>query len=291
MLQSQSVPGSPQSFTAAATAMGHKYFGGPNPAAQIIGGPRPGYDMQPRGRIPSPYRQQQSAMPPHFAAVRSGTPPMRLRGPGPQMYHSSHHPMDPSPSGGGPISINNRDRSSPLGHVPGMIPPTAGSPLAKGDPTPPPPPYVRGPPMSRFPDSPLRHQMPPFAGASPGSHSLQQPSPPPSRPPGNFSPYHPPPPPNYHYGAYPPPPPMTTADDAAAYQGSPYPAEHFSTSADNQPSTAPPPPQPQQQQPPPSQQQQQPSHPQQHPNDEEGTGEFGGLVSYFSSQREDDLES
>ncbi|XP_076662834.1 uncharacterized protein LOC143366024 isoform X3 [Andrena cerasifolii] len=294
MLQSQPVSSSPQSFSAAAAAMGHKYFGGPNAGGQIMAGPRTGYEMQPRGRIPSPYRQAgQSAMPPHFAAVRSGTPPMRMRVPGPQMYHTPHHPMDPSPSGGGPISINNRDRSSPLGPGPAMIPPAAGSPLAKGGPTPPPPPpYVRGPPpLSRFADNPMgpRHQMPPFTNASPVNHSMQQPSPPPNRPPGNFSPYHPPPPPNYHYGAYPPPPPMSTADDAAAYQGSPYPADHFSSPADNQPPIqAPPPPQPH------------PSPQQGHPNDagsgnkqydEEGTGEFGGLVSYFSSQREDDLDS
>ncbi|XP_017877134.1 uncharacterized protein LOC108623260 [Ceratina calcarata] len=295
MLQSQPVSSSPQSFSAAAAAMGHKYFGGPNPAGgQIMAGPRTGYEMQPRGRIPSPYRQPgQSTIPPHFAAVRSGTPPMRMRVPGPQMYHTPHHPMDPSPSGGGPISINNRDRSSPLGPGPAMIPPAAGSPLAKGGPTPPPPPpYVRGaPPMSRFAENPMgpRHQMPPFTNASPVNHNMQQPSPPPNRPPGNFSPYHPPPPPNYHYGAYPPPPPMSTADDAAAYQGSPYPADHFSSPADNQPPPiqAPPPPQP-------------PPQQQAHPNDagagnkqydEEGTGEFGGLVSYFSSQREDDLDS
>ncbi|CAK9815566.1 Remodeling and spacing factor 1 [Anthophora quadrimaculata] len=292
MLQSQPVSSSPQSFSVAAAAMGHKYFGGPNTGGQIIGGPRTGYEMQPRGRIPSPYRQAgQSSMPPHFAAVRSGTPPMRMRVPGPQMYHTPHHPMDPSPSGGGPISINNRDRSSPLGPGPAIIPPAAGSPLAKGGPTPPPPPYIRGaPPMSRFADNPMgpRHQMPPFTNASPVNHNMQQPSPPPNRPPGNFSPYHPPPPPNYHYGAYPPPPPMSTADDAAAYQGSPYPADHFSSPADNQPPIqAPPPPQP-------------PPQQQAHPNDagagnkqydEEGTGEFGGLVSYFSSQREDDLDS
>lgn len=90
---------------------------------------------------------------------------------------------------------------------------------------------------------------------------------------------------------------MSTADDAAAYQGSPYPTEHFSSPADNQPQIqAPPQPQPPQSQPPQQQQQ-----PQTHPNDpaavankqydEEGTGEFGGLVSYFSSQREDDLDS
>ncbi|XP_024890137.1 uncharacterized protein LOC112466317 isoform X1 [Temnothorax curvispinosus] len=287
MLQSQPVSSTPQSFTAAAAAMGHKYFGGPNAGGQMMGGPRTGYEIQPRARIPSPYRQAgQSSIPPHFAAVRSGTPPMRMRVPGPQMYHTPHHPMDPSPSGGGPISISNRDRSSPLTPGgPAMIPPSAGSPLAKGGPTPPPPPppYVRGgPPMARFAENPMgpRHQMPPFTNASPVNHSMQQPSPPPNRPPGNFSPYHPPPPPNYHYGAYPPPPPMSTADDAAAYQSSPYPSEHFSSPADNQPPIqGPPPPQG----PPPQQS---------HPNDEDhGTGEFGGLVSYFSSQREDDLES
>ncbi|KYN03841.1 Remodeling and spacing factor 1 [Cyphomyrmex costatus] len=286
MLQSQPVSSTPQSFTAAAAAMGHKYFGGPNAGGQMMGGPRTGYEMQPRARIPSPYRQAgQSSMPPHFAAVRSGTPPMRMRVPGPQMYHTPHHPMDPSPSGGGPISISNRDRSSPLTPGgPAMIPPSAGSSLAKGGPTPPPPPppYVRGgPPMARFAENPMgpRHQMPPFTNASPVNHNMQQPSPPPNRPPGNFSPYHPPPPPNYHYGAYPPPPPMSTADDAAAYQSSPYPSEHFSSPADNQPPIqGPPPPQ---------------APPQQsHPNDDDhGTGEFGGLVSYFSSQREDDLDS
>ncbi|XP_043491039.1 titin homolog isoform X2 [Polistes fuscatus] len=303
MLQSQPVSSNnPQSFTAAAAAMGHKYFGAPNATGQMMTGPRTGYEMQPRGRIPSPYRQPgQTSMPPHFAAVRSGTPPMRMRVPGPQMYHTPHHPMDPSPSGGGPISISSRDRSSPLAPgPPPMIPPAAGSPLAKGGPTPPPPSYVRGgPPISRFTDNPMgpRHQMPPFTNASPANHALQQPSPPPNRPPGNFSPYHPPPPPNYHYGAYPPPPPMSTADDAAAYQGSPYPTEHFSSPADNQPQIqAPPQPQPPQSQPPQPQQQSQT-----HPNDpatvankqydDEGTGEFGGLVSYFSSQREDDLDS
>ncbi|KAK0182448.1 hypothetical protein PV327_000589 [Microctonus hyperodae] len=244
---------------------------------------------------------------------RSGTPPMRMRVPGPtQLYHTPHHPMDPSPSGGGPISISSRDRASPLGPGPAMIPPAAGSPLAKGGPT---PPYVRGgPPLSRFTDNPqlsARHQLPPFTSASPANHSLQQSSPPPNRPPGNFSPYHPQPPPNYHYGAYPPPTPMPTADDAAAYQGSPYSAEHFSTPAENPPPIQPPTPQSSQPQapppppPPPPPQQQPPQQPQQHPPphpnepvhgpakqyDEEGTGEFGGLVSYFSSQREDDLDS
>ncbi|XP_046422391.1 uncharacterized protein LOC124180689 [Neodiprion fabricii] len=318
MLQSQPVSASPQSFAAAAAAMGHKYFGTSNTAGNIMGVPRAGFDIQPRGRITLPYGQPgQSPMPPHFAAVRSGTPPMRMRVPGPQMYHTPHHPMDPSPSGGGPISISSsRDRSSPLGSGSGsaMIPPAAGSPLTKGGPTPPPPPpYARGvPPMGRFPEgSPMggpRHQMPPFANATATNHGMQQPSPPPNRATGNFSPYHPPPPPTYHYGAYPPPPPMTTADDAAAYQGSPYPTEHFSTPAEN-PAPIQPPPPPQAQAPPhththPPHTTHPHTHSHPHPHagetggpggnkqfDEEGSGEFGGLVSYFSSQREDDLDS
>jgi hypothetical protein len=49
MLQSQPVANSPQSFTAAAAAMGHKYFGGPNAPGQMMAGPRPGYDLQNRG--------------------------------------------------------------------------------------------------------------------------------------------------------------------------------------------------------------------------------------------------
>lgn len=328
MLQSQPVSNAPQSFTAAAAAMGQKYFGVPNTTGPMMPNPRSSYDMSPRGRIPSPFNTRQPGqppMPPHFAAVRSGNPPpiMRMRVPGPaQLYHTPHHPMDPSPSGGGPISISSRDRASPLGAGP-MIP-AAGSPLAKGGPTP--PPYVRGPPISRFSDAQLapRHQLPPFTSASPGNHALQQPSPPPNRPPGNFSPYHPQPPPNYHYGAYPPPAPMVTTADDAAYQGSPYSAEHFSTSSDNPapPPAIQPPPAAQTSQPPapptsepphahphpvpvahgppgppghPGHPPGHPGHPPGHPGhgkyDEEGTGEFGGLVSYFSSQREDDLDS
>ncbi|CAD6228659.1 GSCOCG00006484001-RA-CDS [Cotesia congregata] len=296
MLQSQPVSNAPQSFTAAAAAMGQKYFGVPNTTGPMMPNPRSSYDMSPRGRIPSPFNTRQPGqppMPPHFAAVRSGNPPpiMRMRVPGPaQLYHTPHHPMDPSPSGGGPISISSRDRASPLGGGP-MIP-AAGSPLAKGGPTP--PPYVRGPPISRFSDAQLapRHQLPPFTSASPGNHALQQPSPPPNRPPGNFSPYHPQPPPNYHYGAYPPPAPMVTTADDAAYQGSPYSAEHFSTSSENPATQSPaiqPPPAAQTSQPPapPTSHSSEPPHALPHP----GSGEFGGLVSYFSSQREDDLDS
>lgn len=54
MLQTQPpLPSSPQSFTQAAAAMGHKYFGGPNVPGQMMPGPRPGYDLQNRGNYPS----------------------------------------------------------------------------------------------------------------------------------------------------------------------------------------------------------------------------------------------
>jgi remodeling and spacing factor 1 len=366
MLQSQPVSGGPQSFTAAAAAMGHKYFGGPgSDQPPLVGpgsgnsGPGPGvgtgpsgrnsvttaqsYSIPARGRIPSPYRQpppltsSPSGSPgiclPHYASPR-GSPirppppgsiqqatmsPLRMRTPGstsqgPQMYHTSHHPLDPSPSGGGPIAIapNSGVRSggegSPLHQPPTQIPPSAGSPLA-GKPgpsptshsTPPPPPYTRAipppmhqqvpPPLIRFPlqsadgvgpngTPQVRHpqsQFPPSTTA--GNHLQQaQPSPPPhqgrSPAPGNFSPYHPPPPPNYHYGAYPPPPPLAAADDAlppSAYQGSPYPDHYASPDATH------------------SLQASDGSNSKSY--DEEGGGEFGGLVSYFSSQREDDLDT
>lgn len=365
MLQSQPVSGGGQSFTAAAAAMGHKYFGGPgSDHPPLVGpgsgnsGPAPGvgtapsgrntvttaqsYSIPARGRIPSPYRQpppltsSPSGSPgiclPHYASSR-GSPirpppgslqqttmsPLRMRTPGtgsqgPQMYHTSHHPLDPSPSGGGPIAIVSSTavrpggEGSPLHQPPTQIPPAAGSPLS-GKPgpsptshsTPPPPPYTRAvpppmhqqvpPPLIRFPlqsadtvgpngTSQGRHpqsQFPPCTTA--GNHLQQaQPSPPPhqgrSPAPGNFSPYHPPPPPSYHYGAYPPPPPLAAADDAlppSAYQGSPYTDHYASPDATH------------------SFQASDGSNSKSY--DEEGGGEFGGLVSYFSSQREDDLDT
>lgn len=365
MLQSQPVSGGPQSFTAAATAMGHKYFGGPGSDQTPLAGPGSGnsgsglgvgtspsgrsnvtttqsYSIPARGRIPSPYRQpppltsSPSGSPgiclPHYVSPR-GSPirppqgsvqqttmsPLRMRTPGPgpqgpQMYHTSHHPLDPSPSGGGPIAIAPNTgiqpggEGSPLHQPPAQIPPSAGSPLA-GKPgpsptshnTPPPPPYTRAvpppmhqqvpPPLIRFPlqsadvvgpaGTPQgRHPQPQFPPSTAAGNHLQQAQPsPPShqgRSPasGNFSPYHPPPPPNYHYGAYPPPPSLSAADDAlppSAYQGSPYPDHYASPDASH------------------SLQASDGSNSKSY--DEEGGGEFGGLVSYFSSQREDDLDT
>lgn len=287
MLQSQ--PVSSQPFTTVASSMNQKYFGSMCDQPPPPRGPAPGQfsAIAGRGRVPSPYRQSPPAGMNLYPGMRPVAPnsPHRLRSPGPpgmqQMFHSTHHPLDPSPSGGGPINIAaaNRDRNSPAI----VQPPTVSSPLTSKDGPTPPPQYIRGPmgPGQRFTPAdaspgpslppPVRHHM---SFAQTGAGHMQQPSPP-TRPPlaGNFSPYHPPPPPNYHYGAYPPAPTLAAADDALPptdYQASPYPEPHYSTgepivhSSDGSNSK---------------------------PFDEEGSGEFGGLVSYFSSQREDDLDT
>lgn len=93
--------------------------------------------------------------------MRSGGPPQQqsLRNPNQNhpspshIYPQAHRTMDPSPSGGGPItSISSQDRNSPA-----LIPPPADSPLSNKSestptPPPPPPPYNRSS-MMRFPPS------------------------------------------------------------------------------------------------------------------------------------------
>lgn len=237
-------------------------------------------------------------MPQHYS-VRPGQvrppPPgnsaagtLRMRVPGPQssgasqppsLYHSSHHPLDPSPSGGGQVVIGSRPLEA--GQQPSSVVPVAsGSPLGAKPSvshSTPPPPY----PRPRFPPDVPTQQAPvsqpqvrhttPFQ-----SNHLHTQSPPPhqqGRSPSNFSSYHPPPP-TYHYGGYPPPPPVAAAEDAlppSAYQGSPYP-DHYTNSD-----------------PPHNLQASDGSNSRTY--DDEGGGEFGGLVSYFSSQREDDLDT
>ncbi|KAK7864582.1 hypothetical protein R5R35_003175 [Gryllus longicercus] len=337
MLQSQPVSGAPQSFTAAATAMGHKYFGSSSGEPSLMPMQNAGrgtssvppYSGPPKG-LSSPYRPppptdtNNSGLGPamgHYGSSPSTRGPgirgppgfqqtgsMRLRNPPssgqPHMFHTSHHPMDPSPSGGGPIIISSTAAPPP---------PPAGSPhstkpgtpsTSQNTPTPPPPPpYSRPgsqlplvpptsttmPSMMQFPSQgdssqpPVRHPPPPFPPSTSAGHLQTSQGTPQSSPPthqgrspvpGNFSPYHPPPPANYHYGGYPPPPPMSAADDAlppSAFQGSPY-TDHYTSSdmtANLQASDG--------------------SNSKSY--DEEGGGEFGGLVSYFSSQREDDLDT
>ncbi|XP_031335091.1 remodeling and spacing factor 1 isoform X1 [Photinus pyralis] len=256
MLQSQ--PGQ-NSFPPSSVS---KYFGGHGNDPQL-GAYHPG-NAGPRG----PYQQPPI---PHFPVIRSGPPPLRLHSPGapnlPPMYHA-HRSLDPSPSGGGPINVpnTNRDRQSPL-----VVPPPSQSPLGKGDPTP--PPYTR-PPLAHFSPSSSNTQ-----GARPlpiiPSHLQQHRSP-------NISQFHPTLPPNYHYGSYPPPPPLTPDEgqSSPSYSAQPFPEQYPEGG-------------------PPIQTTESPTAPvtttssvvgKTFDEGEEG-GEFVGLVSYFSSQREDDLDT
>ncbi|KRT80721.1 PHD finger motif containing protein [Oryctes borbonicus] len=222
----------------------------------------------PRGMPPSVYRQPPPIVSPYQrTSPAPSIPPMRVRTPAPSIppvYHS-HHPLDPSPSGGGPInvatsSINTPDRSSPI-----SIPPSSDSPLSnKSDPTPPPPPYSR--PQMRFSNvnsspltgSPIRQNQQLPTNLIPPQHMQQQPSP--VR--NNMPPYHPAGMPPSYYGNY-----MQGSmgpDDALPPSGYNYSDQFSETNSPQDIGKS---------------------------YDEENSGEFGGLVSYFSSQREDDLDT
>lgn len=208
----------------------------------------------------SPYPQAPPGLS-HYPVIRSGPPPShRLHSPGPQtlppMYHRS---LDPSPSGGGTINVanTNRDRNSPA-----VVSPASSSPLHKGDPTPPPPPYTR-----HFPVVPASGGIttgPRHVGLIPPHLQQHRGS--------NMSPYHPGVPPNYHYGSFPPPPPLTS-DDGQPPPG--YPNAVYPESYPEGGGPLPPP--------------LDGTNPKAFEDDT--GGEFVGLVSYFSSQREDDLDT
>ncbi|XP_075228406.1 uncharacterized protein LOC142328468 isoform X3 [Lycorma delicatula] len=199
----------------------------------------------PRGRLPFPVQ--------HF----NPNPSHRLGRPPQQLFHSSHHPLDPSPSGGGPINIQ-----TPSSKTDSSLPsPSVSSPQGKS--TPPHPAYHRpqGPPSGiRFPppdSNSTRHSLPFMSSSQTSNRPTSYPS------------YHHPSGYPYSVAGY----PAILGEDAlppAAYQGSPsqY-SEHFSetnaVTSDTSNSKS--------------------------YDEEVSGGEFGGLVSYFSSQREDDLET
>lgn len=200
-------------------------------------------------------------MPSHYPPHRSNpTIPHQVRPPGPpQLYHHSHRPLDPSPSGGGSITMPT-ERTSPA-----INPPHSDSSMGSKSEPPPPSVYNRPPPQqipSRFPptnNTPARH----LHMMSP--HGMQQPS-----RTNNMPPYQPSGMPGAYYNSYPPPPQqaMEAGEEMLGYQtSSPY-SEQFAneggTLGENSNSKS---------------------------FEEESGGEFGGLVSYFSSQREDDLDT
>lgn len=177
-------------------------------------------------------------------------------------FHS-HHSLDPSPSGGSiainvpPSVMNTPDRNSPV-----SMPPASESPLSnKSDPTPPPPPYSR--PQMRFSNV----NATPLMAASPvrqQQQNLLPPQPIQQQPPSlrNNMPYHPANmPPNY-FGAY-----MGVgmgSEESLPPSSYQYSDQFSETNSPQDISKS---------------------------YDEENSGEFGGLVSYFSSQREDDLDT
>ncbi|RZC32296.1 remodeling and spacing factor 1-like, partial [Asbolus verrucosus] len=166
--------------------------------------------------------------------------------------HIYHSHRPLDPSPSGGGTINMTEHNSP-GRV---VSPASSSPGSNKNETPPPP-YSR-PPVGRFP--------PISASAGPRHLHMVAPHLQPPRP--NLSPYHPSMPPSYHYGQF--GQPLGGTEDAmppTVYQNSPY-SEQFPEGQVNQSENS-----------------------NSKSFDEESGGEFGGLVSYFSSQREDDLES
>lgn len=209
----------------------------------------------PGGRLIPPNQFIRAPMPPYRMPMGGHYGPPR----GPLPPHIYHRAMDPSPSGGGPINMAD----------PTTLPP-AGSPNKSDSPV---PPYsTRSPSVGRFPppQPTAAHTRPPLhmlmSHIGPRPSNLYVPNP-------NAPPY---------YGSYPPPPPTEDALPPTAYQSAPPPPpyiEHFPGEVGGAAATAavagggg-------------------PSEDNSKSYDEETGGEFGGLVSYFSSQREDDLES
>lgn len=174
-------------------------------------------------------QQPQSYPPTHFPPQRYPPPhpripfsPQRMMRP---PFHPPHHPLDPSPSGGGPV------KQEPAAHPP------------------PPPPHSTAPPFHPSHRYEPRQAPPNFGPAKPAQ-------------------YFPPP---VHYGNYPPPPPMAPRDESPAQT---YPVQQPYNEQYTEEAPAP-----------------APTTTSTSKDEESSGGEFGGLVSYFSSQREDDIDT
>ncbi|XP_026468003.1 uncharacterized protein LOC113371584 isoform X2 [Ctenocephalides felis] len=166
------------------------------------------------------------------------------------MYHSPHHPLDPSPSGGGPINVQPNILPT---SAPGQI--GAPPPLRPGT-----PPKARMPYEYMHPASGPRHsqfsQNPPYGYQGQPSQAYMQPA------------Y------QYEPGSQPPPslhqPPHSVAQPVHVIPGSVIDDQQYNN-PDSEPARS--------------------SSFEPEGEQDEESGEFGGLVSYFSSQREDDLET
>lgn len=194
---------------------------------------------------------------------RSILPPHQVRNPrstmGTHMYQS-HRIIDSSPSGGGPLNMSE----TPPQHLPS----TSASNIKVDSQNYSRSPSARYPPIST-PSNQAR--MSPRPTHNIMSHMTR---------PTNMGQYPQPPtsvssgaPPSNYYGGYPPPESMANEDamPPSAYQGSPYQEEYAGEAGPEATENS--------------------SSKSYSREAEETGGEFGGLVSYFSSQREDDLDS
>ncbi|XP_056634330.1 remodeling and spacing factor 1 isoform X2 [Diorhabda sublineata] len=216
-----------------------------------------------RGPVVMPFRPM---YPPNMNHFPSGMlPPHPIRGTPPGMHPSMFQPhrfMDPSPSGGGQVNIPE--------HNPRIHPPPSGSPGSKGDIQN----FSRTPPPNRFspvginpshPGPRPQHMLPPHLPPP------RPPYPPPlpnqsTQPPGYYPPY--------HASNEPIPPPRDESLPPDPYHNVPPPYEQPFEVAEQDEALP-----------------QQNTENSQGSGEEETVGEFGGLVSYFSSQRDEDLES
>ncbi|CAH1126968.1 unnamed protein product [Ceutorhynchus assimilis] len=261
----------------------------PSPTAPHVG-QYPG--APPRGNSPMPYRH-----PPPPAGMYPRGPPPGIRGPPPHAFSHHRPPLGPSPSGGGPINLSEQGQprgGPPINRYPAPVsqPPPGPRPplhLYRPPPTNNGPPYVPPPPVSTNGPPPPPHQpYPPPVLSNNGQPAPLQPYPPgPNSQPQPYpatvetpagAPSPTPPVPEGYYSTYPQPPPVDEdLPPPATYEGlPPEPGPSYQepyVNDDQSPSAT-------------------PADGNNGKNyEEESGGEFAGLASYFSSQREDDLES
>lgn len=164
------------------------------------------------------------------------------------MYHSPHHPLDPSPSGGGPINVQPPNTLPTSGQI------GAPPPLRPGTPPKIRPPYEY---MHQAPGIRYHHNQPYGFQGQPQGY-MQQP------------PY------RYEAGSQPPPsvhqPPHAISQHVHSIpqSGSIIEEQQYNNPESENANQA---------------------FEQEGVQQDEESGEFGGLVSYFSSQHEDDLET
>lgn len=259
-----------------------------NPSSSIS------YPISPRGKISSSYRPPSSSSPnvnmPQFSSSRSvrtsAITAIRSRTTGnqnlsPQIYHNPH-PLDPSPSGGGPISIssNRSERSentsstinSPsiaVSNVSNTLPGKTGQSSTTSST---PPPHFMRSPHGRFSSndgstpSAIQQIRPSNFSATTSSQSSNSQHSERGTVSDNFLPYQSPS--NYQFNTFPTGQNIPSGDNnlsQSTYQGSPY-QEQFPSESSPNPATA----------------------DSEKPYEGGEGGEFGGLVSYFSSQREEE---